>query len=123
MPNERAEPVKTGEKCTTCGNDIVEKDGRFGKFFSCNNYPECKVIYTKTDDGKFVVKEKKQAKKTGQKCIKCKTGNIVIRNGKFGEFYACDGYPKCKCVYIKEDNGSFSEKLSKSYKKTEEDSE
>jgi DNA topoisomerase-1 len=33
------------------------------------------------------------------KCVKCKTGNLVIRKGKYGQFVACDNYPDCKTAY------------------------
>ena len=45
-------------------------------------------------------KKKPQAKKTGKKCHRCKDGDIVQKKGKFGEFYACNKYPKCKTIYI-----------------------
>ena len=45
---------------------------------------------------------------TGEKCVKCEDGFIVKRNGKFGDFYACDKYPKCKATYIKDDEDKFN---------------
>jgi DNA topoisomerase-1 len=97
--------VDTGEKCTACKkHNIVEKDGRYGKFFTCAGYPDCKQIFEKDENGKFVEKQKKVAKKTGQKCQKCKDGNIVEKKGKFGVFYACDNYPKCKTIYVPSDD-------------------
>lgn len=30
------------------------------------------------------------------KCTECKEGEMVIRNGKYGDFMACDNYPECK---------------------------
>ena len=103
MPPEKKEAVDTGEKCTVCKkHNIVEKDGRYGKFFTCAGYPDCKQIYVKNEDGKFEKKKKKVAKKTGKKCHKC-DGNIVEKKGKFGVFYACDKYPKCKTIYVPSD--------------------
>jgi restriction system protein len=29
------------EKCPQCGGDLVERDGKFGKFYGCSNYPRC----------------------------------------------------------------------------------
>jgi DNA topoisomerase-1 len=111
------EPHKsTGEKCKKCKKgEIVEKTGRFGAFFSCNNYPDCKAIYVQGEDGKFSVKEKVKLKKVGS-CEKCGNGNIVERTGQYGLWYACDGYPKCKTVYNKNDDGSFAIK-TKNWKK------
>jgi len=60
-------PKETGEDCPQCGPEakprakthgrLIEREGRFGKFISCNNYPKCKFI---KEDPKEV--EKKNAK-------------------------------------------------------------
>src|SRR3989338_6445915 len=34
--------IKTDKKCPKCGKDMVEKMGRFGRFFACTGFPECK---------------------------------------------------------------------------------
>ncbi len=34
--------------------------------------------------------------KTGQKCPKCKKGDLVIRTGRFGKFLSCSTFPECK---------------------------
>jgi hypothetical protein len=31
-----------GPQCPTCGNLMVERDGRNGKFYGCSNYPDCR---------------------------------------------------------------------------------
>ena len=36
------------------------------------------------------------AQQTGRSCPKCKTGELLLRKGKFGEFYGCSGFPTCK---------------------------
>ena len=40
---------------------------------------------------------KEPLKTTGEKCPVC-GGNLVIRNGKHGEFVGCENYPSCKYV-------------------------
>ena len=40
---EKKELERTGEKCPDCGNDLVYRIGRFGKFISCINFPECRL--------------------------------------------------------------------------------
>ncbi|MEE8131832.1 MAG: type I DNA topoisomerase [Candidatus Paceibacterota bacterium] len=88
-------PKETGEICPQCAasptagktGKLIEREGRFGKFISCNNYPKCKFI-------KKSAEEEAKAK-TGVACPKCKKGEIVERRGKFGIFYSCSGYPKC----------------------------
>lgn len=30
--------------CPRCGGNLIERDGKYGKFYGCNNYPKCKFI-------------------------------------------------------------------------------
>lgn len=92
-----------GAKCPVCKEgEIVERDGRFGKFFSCNSYPKCKSVFAMDEDGKFKLKEKKEVKKTGKKCPECekhgRKGELVERKNKSNgnSFYGCSSYPACK---------------------------
>ena len=96
--------VTTGEKCKSCENGyIVQRHGKFGDFYSCDQYPKCKSVYVKDDDGKFNVKKRAVAKTTGKKCPECekngRKGEMVERkNKKDGSmFYGCSLYPKCRC--------------------------
>lgn len=74
---------ETNEKCPKCGKPLVAKISRFGKFFACSGYPECKFI-------KSIQKKLKNAV-----CPKCK-GDIVIKYTKSKKrFYGCSNYPKC----------------------------
>lgn len=34
--------------------------------------------------------------KTGEKCPDCKTGDVIIRMGRFGKFLSCSKFPECK---------------------------
>lgn len=73
----------TDKKCPKCGRPLVIKLGRFGKFYACSGFPECK--YTEA-----IVNS------TGVKCPKCGQGEIVERKTKKGKtFYSCSRYPKC----------------------------
>ncbi|WP_330368222.1 DNA topoisomerase [Peptoanaerobacter stomatis] len=77
---------ETDEVCELCGNKMVIKHGRFGKFMACSNYPECKNT-------------KPILQKTGVKCPKCGEGDVIIRKTKKGKiFYGCSSYPKCDFV-------------------------
>ena len=95
-PKQRGVP--TGSKCLVCKKgDILEIPGRFGKFFSCGNYPDCKTVYTKTEAG-FEIKAKKEPPKdTGRKCPQCGK-SLVVRKSSYGEFIGCIGYPKCRFI-------------------------
>lgn len=101
--DDRKEVQHTGQTCPACKEgEIIERDGRYGSFFACDQYPECKAVFELNSDGKYVVKKKKTQKKTGCKCSICGKGEIVLRDGRFGDFYACNAYPICKTVFVKE---------------------
>ena len=85
---EKKELERTGDKCPECGNDLVYRIGRFGKFISCINFPECR--YTKGED------EDENA--VEEVCPKCGS-KMVTKKGRYGSFLACSNYPECK--YIK----------------------
>jgi DNA topoisomerase I len=111
--------VTTGEACLVCKTgSIVKKHGKFGDFWTCDHYSKddegCKAIYVKDENGKFSIKEKKlSGEDTGAKCSECKKGKIVLKKGKFGDFYCCAEYPSCKSVFIKNEDGKFSIKGKK----------
>jgi DNA topoisomerase-1 len=72
------------EKCPQCGNQLALKQGRFGEFTACSNYPTCKYIKQKT---------------IGVKCPTCKQGEIIERRSKRGKtFFGCNRYPECDFV-------------------------
>ena len=87
------------EACENCGKPMVVKRGRFGMFLACTGYPECKttrkIITTKTG-----VTAAKPDQILDEKCPNCGK-NLVIKQGRFGEFTACTGYPECK--YVKQE--------------------
>ena len=88
----KVEPEKTGEKCPLCGADLVVRNGKFGKFIACSNYPTCKYIKQDEDID------------TGVVCPNCHEGHIVKKivskgRNKGKVFYACDNYPTCKTAY------------------------
>ena len=85
--------------CELCGSKMVIKNGRFGKFAACPNYPTCKNTKTLTEDGKDTVS--KPEIKVDFKCEVCGS-DMVVRQGKFGDFYACSNYPKCKNTKAKD---------------------
>ena len=84
------------EVCENCGKPMAMKRGRFGQFLACTGYPECKttrkVIATK---GGLTAAKPDQI--LDEKCPKC-SSNLVIKQGRFGEFTACTNYPTCKYV-------------------------
>ncbi len=90
VPSEETDII-----CDKCGSVMIVKNGRYGKFAACPNYPECKNTKPLGRDGKAVEKEEKPVVKADFKCELCGS-DMVVRSGKFGNFYACINYPKCK---------------------------
>ncbi len=90
IPNADEKPVAapelvTDRKCPKCEGDLYLRDGRYGKFIGCSNYPKCD----------FIESLNKPAD-TGVTCPKCNAGKIMQRKSKRGKvFYSCSEYPKC----------------------------
>jgi DNA topoisomerase-1 len=83
MPEKKAELEKVGRACPKCGHDLIIRWGRYGKFISCSNFPDCR--YTEP-----------YLEKIGMTCPKCKEGDVVRRKTRRGRtFYGCSRYPEC----------------------------
>ena len=83
MPVAKAELEKIGRECPKCGHDLVIRWGRFGKFISCSNFPECRHT-------------EPWLEKIGVKCP-LDDGEVVIRKSRKGRvFYGCSNYPECQ---------------------------
>jgi len=81
---------QTDIKCELCGQQMVIKLGRFGRFLACSGYPECK-------NAKPL---KEPPKPIGMKCPKCNEGEVIERRVQKGRargkiFWGCSRYPKC----------------------------
>ncbi|MBI2354551.1 MAG: type I DNA topoisomerase [Deltaproteobacteria bacterium] len=83
---EAAEPILSEEKCEKCGQPMLIKDGRYGKYLACSGYPACKNIQP-------LVKPRG----TGVVCPECKEGELTEKKSRYGKmFYSCNRYPQCK---------------------------
>ena len=81
--------------CDKCGAKMVVKNGRYGKFAACPNYPTCKNTKPLTEKAEEPEKvEKKPVVVADFKCEVC-GADMVQRNGRFGTFFACSRYPAC----------------------------
>ncbi|MFH1612575.1 MAG: type I DNA topoisomerase [bacterium] len=85
--------TSTDEVCELCGCAMKIKWGRYGKFLACAEFPKCKN--TKNIFSKESESSKKDIKQLEEKCSLC-GGDLLIKASKFGEFVACNNYPKCK---------------------------
>ncbi len=90
---DKADLAEQGDEeyCQNCGRTMVLKKGRFGTFFACTGYPDCKT--TRQIGGA----QKKADVQLDEKCPQC-GNNLVQKFGRFGEFTACSNYPTCKYV-------------------------
>ena len=78
------EQEKVDGACPKCGSELVVKNGRFGKFIACSNYPKCKYTQPFT---------------LGIKCPECGEGEITEKKNRKGQFfYSCSRYPDCKFI-------------------------
>ncbi len=83
---ETAEPVLSDEKCDKCGEPMLIKDGRYGKYLACSGYPACKNIQPLN-----------KPKGTGVTCPECEEGELTEKKSRYGKmFYSCNRYPQCK---------------------------
>jgi len=95
LPGEDAEQEE--EYCENCGRVMVLRNGPWGPFMACPGYnedPPCKTVRRLHQK-----QQQKPPQPLDEKCPKCGE-QLVLRNGQYGEFVSCSGYPKCK--YIKQ---------------------
>jgi len=79
--------IPTDKKCETCGGLMIQLIKPKGAQFVCLN----KDCPSKQID-------KSELKNEGKTCPKCGKGKLVLRKGVYGQFLACDQYPKCKYI-------------------------
>jgi len=90
-----ADGAKEGEEaevepCEKCGQPMILRRSRFGTFYGCSAYPECKNI-------RKIGADAEPPKETGVACPDCGEGTIQEKKSRRGKiFYSCSRYPKCK---------------------------
>jgi DNA topoisomerase-1 len=80
------------EYCDNCGREMVLKKGRFGQFYACTGYPDCKTTRPLNS-----TEQRKSDVPLDEECPVC-SNKLVMKYGRFGEFTACSKYPACKYV-------------------------
>ena len=74
-----------GRSCPKCDSPLLIREGRYGKFIGCSNYPECKHI-----------EPLEQPEDTGVNCPVCNKGKMLKRKSRRGKiFFSCSEYPEC----------------------------
>ncbi len=80
---------ETDKTCEKCGEPMIIKIGRYGKFLACSGYPKCKHT--------LPLKKEGEEELTDKTCPKC-NARMKVRTGRFGKFLGCSNFPKCKHV-------------------------
>ncbi|HBA88832.1 MAG TPA: type I DNA topoisomerase [Geobacter sp.] len=83
----------TDELCPECGKPLVVKLGKFGKFYACTGYPECRYIRPLDKETGEVV----EPVVSEELCEKCGS-HMLVKDGRFGKYLACSAYPNCKNI-------------------------
>ena len=94
---EGQEAGEQEEYCDNCGRVMVLRRGIFGPYMACPGYnedPPCKTIRKLSQKQQ---QKQNAAQPTGEDCPVCGKP-LVLRQGAYGEFVSCSGYPKCKYV-------------------------
>ena len=93
--NETMEKIPdelVGEKCPECGHDLVYRNGRFGRFIACSNFPECRYLRPLEEN------KKPAPEPTGEICPECGKPLVKRMSRYKTEFVACSGFPKCRYI-------------------------
>jgi DNA topoisomerase-1 len=99
MKSIKKQGLPTEIPCKLCDGNLVIKWGRTGEFLACENYPTCKFTqnFRKDENGTIIPIEKEEPVDSGEKCEKCGRP-MVYKQGRYGKFLACSGYPECKHI-------------------------
>jgi len=89
--------LSTDLTCPQCNNRLHIRMGKNGQFLGCSNYPKCTYTrnYTRDEKGAVHPIEPSSDQTSDRICDKCGKP-MLIKEGRYGTFYACSGYPDCK---------------------------
>lgn len=82
----------TGEKCPECGAVLVRREGRWGEFLACSQFPKCRYTARINSSGKV----NPAPETTAEKCPRCGSSLLKRYNWRGQVFLACSRYPKCR---------------------------
>lgn len=86
---------KTEEICPECGKPLLIRLGRYGRFYACSGFPECRYVRNlKSGSGDDA---SEPAPATDEKCELCGKP-LVVKQGRYGQFFGCSGYPDCRFI-------------------------
>lgn len=99
MDSLKKQAIVTEIHCGECDGFMVIKFGKSGEFLACENFPKCKhtLNFIRDENGAVKPVAQEQPELSDETCDKCGKP-MVFRQGRFGRFLACSGYPKCKNI-------------------------
>ncbi len=89
---ERAKAEPSEYKCPKCGQQLLYRLGKTGRFLGCSGYPDCQFTSPCDEEGKIF-----EEKVSEHKCPKCGKP-MVEKRGRYGPFLGCSGYPDCRTI-------------------------
>jgi DNA topoisomerase-1 len=100
MERVKPEAVPSGMNCPECQSELLIRMGRRGRFLGCSAFPKCKKTMPHPEDEVAAPSENGSgpaAAEPAPECPKCGRP-MQRRQGRFGEFFGCSGYPECKTI-------------------------
>ncbi len=104
VKKDEAVEKTTDLKCPKCGKPLLDRLGRFGRFYACSGFPDCDYTGAINDGdqagGRSGIQSKIDSEltellKNQPRCKKCGR-DMVLKHGRFGAFLGCSDYPNCK---------------------------
>lgn len=114
MVNVKGVGLPANMTCPQCGKPVNIKLGKNGPFLACTGYPDCRFTsnYARDEKGQVIAETVELPElEEAEACEKCGKP-MAVRQGKFGPFLACTGYPKCKNTKNLNGNGGKAELAS-----------
>jgi len=107
MESVKGVGLLSGLDCPECGRKLRIKVGKNGPFLACEGYPGCRYTsnYTRDENGLIRVSEPVEVREGENVCEKCGRP-MQVRQGRYGEFLACTGYPECTNTRSLHSNGN-----------------
>jgi len=96
MLNLKSVGWPTPLNCPLCEKALKIRFSKSGPYLACSGYPQCSYTsnYERDEKGHIHPVER-QEQETGEVCDKCGSA-MLLKHGRYGNFLACSGYPKCK---------------------------
>ena len=107
----KIEDEKVGEKCPDCGEELVYRNGRYGRFIACSGFPKCKYNRALEEN------KRPEPVQTGEMCPECGSPLVKRMSRYKTEFVACSAFPKCRYI---QPNDNFKKKNKKEETENEE---